>query len=244
MKPLTHTHKPLNNIWVGQTHTTQRCSSITARDDQVTYFYWFEDNLFLSFTWIQTCKHKNQDTCSTEMWHHQVQWPAFVRLLCQITPTFTFFFFFTCFVRLLVPFLSLLLHILSLQYSSFLFLPTFHSLSILALVPALSPLLSDKLFVGRNLRHSLLSCSQVLSLSLFLCLSILQRATGKALPSPSLWVSPFPLHPDCPKNSLSLSHTKTQIQCADIHVQYATFRQNAVLNIHRHTKCIQKHMNL
>lgn len=151
---------------------------------------------------------------------------------------FHFFFFFTCFVRLLVPFLSLLLHILSLQYSSFLFLPTFHSLSILALVPALSPLLSDKLFVGRNLRHGLLSCSQVLSLTLFLCLSILQRATGKALPSPSLWVSPFPLHPDCPKNSLSLSHTKTQIQCADIHVQYATFRQNAVLNIHRHTKCI------
>lgn len=103
-----------------------------------------------------------------------------VRLL-QLS-LFFLIFFFTCFVRLLVPFSSLLLHILSLQYSSFLFLPTFHSLSILALVPALSPLLSDKLFVGRNLRHGLLSCSQVLSLSLFLCLSILQRATGKALP--------------------------------------------------------------
>lgn len=106
--------------------------SITARDDQVTYFYWFEDNLFLSFTCIQTHKHKNQDTCSTEMWHHQVQWPAFVRLLCQITPTFTFFFllasldsfslsylsFFTYFPSSIPPFSS---------YLPFILCPSSHS---------------------------------------------------------------------------------------------------------------------
>lgn len=211
--------------------------SITARDDQVTYFYWFEDNLFLSFTWIQTCKHKNQDTCSTEMWHHQVQWPAFVRLLCQITPTFTFFFFllasldssslsylsfFTYFPSSIPPFSS---------YLPFILCPSSHS-------SLLSPLCSQTNSLLDATWDTVSSPVPRFSLSLFLCLSILQRATGKALPSPSLWVSPFPLHPDCPKNSLSLSHTKTQIQCADIHVQYATFRQNAVLNIHRHTKCI------
>lgn len=53
------------------------------------------------------------------------------------------------------------------------------------------------------------------SLSLSLCLSIFQRAAGKALPLPlpsplPLWVSPFPLRPDCPKNSPYLLHTPKQ----------------------------------
>lgn len=47
---------------------------------------------------------------------------------------------------------------------------------VLVLLPH-SPLLSDKLFVGRNLSQALLSSSQVLPLSLFLCLSVFQRAT-------------------------------------------------------------------
>jgi len=98
----------------------------------------------------------------------------------QITPTFTLHFF---------GFLQ--------TASVFLFLYILPPWFLLSLLPQLSlsphplshppSLLSDKLFVGCNPSWALLSRSQVLSLSLFLCLSILQRA--KALPSLSLSLS-------------------------------------------------------
>lgn len=83
-------------------------------------------------------------------------------------------------------------------------------------LPILSRLsLSDKLFVGWNLSCARLPRSQVLSLTLSLFVSVSLSFWGprpNALPSytppsPPLWVSPFPLHPDCPEHTLHLRHT-------------------------------------
>lgn len=58
--------------------------SLSAKQTEMTRY-------FLSCTETHTNKesrHKNQDTCSTEMWHHQVLCPAFVHLISQITLAF------------------------------------------------------------------------------------------------------------------------------------------------------------
>lgn len=209
MKPLTHTNPSITSPGRSNTHYPEVQQYNCKR---------WPGNLF--FTDLKTIysrllpayKHKNLDTCSTEMWHRQVQWPAFVRLLCQITPTFTFHFS-ACFVSLLFPFSSLLPHILSLQYSSFLFLPTFHSLSIFAVVPALSPLLSDKLFVGRNLRHGLLSCSQVLSL--FVSMPLYPSEGHRQSPPLSLSLGVTVSSPPWLSQELtiSLTHQNTNTMC-------------------------------
>lgn len=80
--------------------------------------------------------------------------------------------------------------------------------------------LGAALFVGRNLRRGLLCRSQVLALfcvytSLSLCLT--EGPCRQSFPShpppplrPSLWVSPLPLHPDCPQKSPYLLHTPKQ----------------------------------
>lgn len=135
-------------------------------------------------------------------------------------------------------------HMLFLNHSFFLFFPNFHSLPIISVVLPLSPLLSDKLFVGCNLSQALLSCSQVLSLSLFLCLSILQRATAKKPFPLSLHLSQGVTISSLPWLSqalfINLTHQNTNTMCLltstyNMH----TLRQYAVLNIH--PSCARTH---
>lgn len=93
-------------------------------------------------------------------------------------------------------------------------LPPFSSYPPFTLCPS-RPLRSDTRSLSDATWDTASSPVPRFSLSLSLCLSIFQRAAGKALPLPlpsplPLWVSPFPLHPDCPKYSPYLLHTPKQ----------------------------------
>lgn len=84
---------------------------------------------------------------------------------------------------------------------------TFLSFCVHPVVPALSLLLSDKLFVGRNLRHSLLSCSQVLSLFVSVPL-YLSKGHGQSPPL-SLSLGVTISSPPWLSQELTLSHQNT-----------------------------------
>lgn len=188
----THTCKPMFfSLPDTQTHIDQRCRSIIDDKRLSNSFYWFLGELvLLSASCIQTCKHthkhavsaqdENQDTRSTETWHHQVLWPAFVRLLSQITPAFTLHFLppsrVPCFLFIfpLSP-ATLLLSLL---------LNTSLSPHLLSLPPSLASALWKSLcWMQPELSSPLLFPGSV---CLCYCLSIVQRATAKALPSLSL----------------------------------------------------------
>lgn len=128
--------------------------------------------------------------------HLSVSFPSFhTSLLYQITANFIFL---KC--HLLTS--SFLSTCAALQIHPVL-LPALHFLCITSFFLRLPLLLSNYLFVGCNLRHVLLCCSQVLAPF------VSRPEQGKPSPPLSHWVSPFPLHPDCPKYLLYLCHTST-----------------------------------
>lgn len=57
------------------THTGYSDTRSTRSDSQVTYLTVLRKTCLQLHTNTQSHKNKNWDSCLTEMWHHQVQWP-------------------------------------------------------------------------------------------------------------------------------------------------------------------------
>lgn len=164
--------------------------------------------MLLSFS---NYKQTNHDTCSTEIWHHPSLFPAFARLLCQISPTFCFFIF------LKVPLVYILVSSSP---------PVIHSAVLsfcLLFIFCASPQSSSSSFFCSQ-TDSLLDATwdtfspPVPRFSHSPFVSRPDSLEGKPSPPLSHWVSPFPLHPDCPKSLPYLCHTTGQ--CPDSHIQY------------------------
>lgn len=171
--------------------------SLSAKQTEMTRY-------FLSCTETHTNKesrHKNQDTCSTEMWHHQVLCPAFVHLISQITPAFALDGF-------LCSNISCFLFIGFFSNPSFLLSSMFYSAHRLSPSPSLSFALWQTLCWTQPEPGSPLQFPGSPALFVSMSLSLSEGHNLNSFLPFSLRVSPFPLHPNCPKHSLSLSHAK------------------------------------
>lgn len=178
----------------------------------VTYFTSLDATFFFFFFLIylfdlQTHRHNIQDTCSTAMRHRRVLVSSVSHVSSHVR-LLRLSLFFPPPSSVSSPFAHL--SFVYFPYS----LPPFSSYPPFTLCPS-RPLCSETRSLSDATWDAASSPVPRFSLSLSLRLSIFQRAAGKALPLPlpsplPLWVSPFPLHPDCPKNSPYLLHTPKQ----------------------------------